>query len=191
MNSSVLLINGSIRSGGNTDILVEKIIEGVKSINVDVASIELKNKTILNCTGCYGCLNESKCPLEDDMTDIYTKINKAELVIFASPLYWGGVTGLMKTFIDRLFFYYHPQNKKFISGKKVITITTMNQKNTKHEAENLIHFYTRLFTSLEIKLIDNFLFGDIMEKGAILNKEEYLSQAYSIGRNLKELIERQ
>jgi multimeric flavodoxin WrbA len=39
-------------------------------------------------------------------------------LILASPLYWCGVTGLMKTFLDRLFFYYHPRNKDLISGKK-------------------------------------------------------------------------
>jgi multimeric flavodoxin WrbA len=190
MENSVLLINGSIRVDGNTDILVAKITEGAKDIGINTSLIELKNKKILNCNGCYVCLNKSTCSLEDDMTDIYNQINKAEIMIFLSPLYWCGVTGLMKTFIDRLFFYYHPQNKKLISGKKAIIVTVMNQKDTTQETEILIDFYNRLFASLEIKLSDKFLFGDVMGKGAILNKDEYLHQAYSIGRNLNKLIKK-
>ena len=110
MAESILIVNGATRIDGNTDILVGKIIDGAKNAGLNTNLVELKNKNISNCIGCYTCLKESKCFFQDDMTAIRNFINESELLIFASPLYWCGVTGLMKTFLDRLFFYYHPEN---------------------------------------------------------------------------------
>lgn len=121
------------------------------------------------------------------MTEIRNQINAAELMILASPLYWCGVTGLMKTFLDRLFFYYHLQNKGLITGKKAIIVTPMNQKNVDYESEVLVAFYNRLLGCLGVKIINMSFFNDIMEKGAVLKKPEYLKQAYAIGTNLKNL----
>ena len=127
MAESILIINGAIRINGNTDILVRKITDGAKNNNVNPKLIELKNKNISNCIGCYTCLKESKCSFQDDMTEIRNNINKTELIIFASPLYWCGVTGLMKTFLDRFFFYYHPQTRNLIAGKKAIIINNVHE----------------------------------------------------------------
>jgi len=190
MDEPVLIINGATRINGNTDILIERIITGAKDVGLKPALIELRHRRISNCIGCYQCLKESKCSFQDDMTEIRNYINKAELVVFASPLYWCGVTGLMKTFIDRLFFYYHPQNMPLISWKKAIIITPMNQKNVDFESEVLVEFYKRLLDCLDVRIMEMFFFSDIMEKGAASGKQEYLDKAYKIGTNLIKYIEK-
>ncbi len=187
MAESVLIVNGATRINGNTHIITCKIIEGANSVGLNPTLVDLRNKHISNCIGCYKCLRESKCNFQDDMTEIRNQINDAELMILASPLYWCGVTGLMKTFLDRLFFYYHPENKALIAGKKAIIVTPMNQKNVDFESEVLVEFYNRLFGCLGVKIIDMLFFSDIMEKGSVLKKPEYLRQAYDIGINLKGL----
>lgn len=184
MDESLLIINGATRINGNTDILVERIIVGAKDIGLNPVLIELRKKRISNCIGCYQCLKESKCSFQDDMTEIRNQINKAELIILASPLYWCGVTGLMKTFIDRLFFYYHPQNKPLIAGKKAIIVTPMNQSDVDFESQVLVEFYKRLLNCLGIKIMEMFFFSNIMGKGAVSGKPDYLDQAYKIGTNL-------
>jgi multimeric flavodoxin WrbA len=189
MFKNVLIINGSTRINGNTDILINKIIEGSVGTGVDITLINLRDKKISDCIGCYQCLKESKCSSHDDMTGIRDEIHKAELMIFASPLYWCGVTGLMKIFIDRLFFYYHPQNRNLISGKKAIIVVPMNQRDVTHESKILVEFYNRLFNCLGVKIVDMFFFSDIMEKGAIMDKLECLDRAYSVGKKLINWIE--
>ena len=184
MSKSILIINGAARVNGNTDILVDKIIEGSINAGVNVTIFKLREKRIANCIGCYQCLKESTCSFQDDMTDLRRAIEKSDLMVLASPLYWCGVTGLMKTFIDRLFFYYHPQNRGSISGKKAMIVTPMNQKDVAHESEVLIEFYNRLFNCLRVKIVNMFFFSDIMEKGAVLNKPAYINQAYSVGKDL-------
>lgn len=187
MAESILIVNGATRINGNTDILVGKIIDGAKNAGLNPNLVELKNKNISNCIGCYTCLKESKCFFQDDMTEIRNFINKSELLILASPLYWCGVPGLMKTFLDRLFFYYHLQNKGLIAGKKAIILTPMNQKNVDFESKILVEFYNRLLDCLGVKIINMFFFSDIMVKASVLKKPEYLEQAYTIGMNLKDL----
>lgn len=184
MNKSPLIINGSTRVNGNTDIIIDKIIEGARSVDLVPSLIVLRDKQVSNCIGCFQCLEEYKCSINDDMNEIRNSIDKSELLIFASPLYWCGVTGLMKTFLDRLFCYYHPQNQKIIAGKKAIIVTPMNQMNIENESKILVEFYNRLFNCIGITVLDMLFFGDLMEKGAVINKPEYLEKAYSIGNEL-------
>jgi multimeric flavodoxin WrbA len=184
MLNTALIINGTIRSNGNTDILINKFVEGSTNAGWNIKHTKLRKEKIANCIGCYQCMKGSACSLQDDMTIVRDDINKAECIVFASPLYWWGVTGLMKTFIDRLFFYYHSQNKRLISGKKAIVITPMAEKDVDSTADLLVEFYKRLCNRLEVNLVEMALFGGIMEKGAILNKMEWLDKAYTLGENL-------
>ena len=189
MKKRAIIINGAIRAKGNTDTLVNKIIEGSSATNIEADLVILREKTVGNCIGCYQCLAKSSCSIQDDMTEIRSVIQTAQLLIFASPLYWCGVTGLMKTFIDRLFYYYHLKTKPKIAGKKAIIVTPMNQQNVVYESEILIQFYTRLLNCLGIKDIDMFFFGDIMKKEDLSQKPQYLKAAYSMGKNLAKKIE--
>ena len=190
MKKRAVIINGAIRVQGNTDTLVNKIIQGSSGTDVEVDLVTLREKKVGNCMGCYQCLAKSSCAIQDDMTQLRRFIENAQLLIFASPLYWCGVTGLMKTFIDRLFFYYHLETKPWISGKKAVIITPMNQQNVVYESETLVHFYTRLLNCLGIKDIDMFFFGDIMKKEDLSQKPHYLKKAYRIGKNLANIIEK-
>ena len=185
MNKSALIVNGATRPGGNTDILVERVVAGARDANVVPSVVELRNKQISNCIGCYQCLSLSTCSFQDDMTQIRALIEDADLLVLASPLYWCGVTGLMKIFIDRLFFYYHSGTKPLISGKKAVLLTPMNQKNVEFESQVLVEFYKRLFNCLGIEIVDMVFFGDIMGKGIVREKLEYLEQAYEVGTRFK------
>jgi multimeric flavodoxin WrbA len=184
MSDPVLIINGATRANGNTDMLVDIIIAGARDAGVNPVLIALRNKHISNCIGCYQCLKTSKCSFQDDMTKIRDLITDAELMVLASPLYWCGVTGLMKTFIDRLFFYYHPQTRSLMSGKRAMILTPMNQKDVEFESQVLVEFYKRLLRCLNVEIADMFFFGDIMRKGEVLDRPEYLDQAYRIGISL-------
>lgn len=184
MAKNILIINGSTRKNGNTDIIINKIIEGSINAGVKINLVNLRKKNISDCNGCYFCYKSNKCAIKDDMKEIYNRINKSELIIFASPIYWWGVTGIMKIFIDRLYFYYSSHNKSLISGKKAIVIAPMNMNQDNYNTKIFIEFYNILFDNLDIMKINMFFFSDISEKGAILNNQDYIKQAYSLGKNL-------
>ena len=189
MNSKVLVINGATRSNGNTDILVKRIQEGSSAIDLDIDLVILREKKIENCIGCYQCLEKGICSIQDDMEKIRTLIEKARILVLASPMYWCGVTGLMKTFIDRLFYYYHPDTKGRLVGKRAMIITPMNQSNVVYESETLVQFYSRLLNCLGIRPIEMFFFGGIMRQSDLKNKPHYLKAAYEIGKNFEMLLQ--
>ena len=190
MKHDILLINGSTRKNGNTDIIVKKILEGAESKNISLTSIELKKKKISDCTGCYNCYREVKCPYEDDMQPIYKDFEKCELIVLASPMYWWFVTGLMKTFLDRLYLYYPRQNTGIIAGKKAIIVTPMFVSGVEEESGILVEFYRLILKRLGITIVDRFFFSGLSEKDDVLKNPEYLDTAYRLGQNLQGYLEK-
>ena len=126
MAKKVLVINGSLRVRGNTDTLMANLLKGTENTDIIATRYLLRDKKISDCNGCYYCYKNNSCSIKDDMQNIYEEIQKSDLLILASPLYWWGVTGLMKTFIDRLYLYYPRTNTGLIAGKKAIIITPMH-----------------------------------------------------------------
>lgn len=185
MAKSIAIFNGSPREGGNTDAVAGKLAEGARSRAQAVRCYQLRDLKIQNCIGCCTCKRESRCQFDDDMTEIRRSIQACGIMVFASPNYWCEVTGLMKTFIDRLYFYHHPENSHLISGKKALILTTLGEKdNIEYESAVLVEFYRRLLKSLKVEILDMLFFSDLMEKDAILKKPEYLERCFSLGKRL-------
>lgn len=186
MNEEILAINGATRECGNTDAIVKKFVGGVQAAGLDVQSATLRELNISDCIGCCKCLKESNCNFRDDMTHLRDAIVKSEILVFASPLYFCEVTGLMKNFLDRLYFFYHDVNKHLVSGKRALIITTLGEKETDYETVVLEEFYKRFLRTLDLTLLDMVYFADLMEKDAINQKPEYLERIFNIGKNLTE-----
>lgn len=182
--NNVLILNGATRINGNTDLILKNIFNSSANTAVKITQINLRKMKIADCIGCFQCQDGNRCSINDDMSQVREEINKSELLIFASPVYWWGVTGIMKIFIDRLFFYHSPFNKQLIAGKKAITIAPMNMNSDNHKTKILINFYEILFKNLDIELVDKYYFGNINEKAEICAKPEYLKQIDNLGKNL-------
>ena len=107
----ILVINGSPR-GQNcyTFHYLNRFVQGLKQGNASVEMIELNTKKINSCTGCFHCWkNDSgRCIQKDDVNDIYDRYYDSDLIIYAFPLYWDTVPGIMKNFIERAFCHEHP-----------------------------------------------------------------------------------
>ncbi|WP_455644760.1 flavodoxin family protein [Methanosphaera sp.] len=98
----VIGIVGSPRSNGNTEFLVKTALDKINEENIDVELITLHDKNINFCIGCDECKKTNKCIINDDMNELTQKVKDADGVIMSSPVYFGDMTGLAKTFIDRL-----------------------------------------------------------------------------------------
>ncbi len=96
-----LVILGSPRVKMNTDVLLEEVIKGLKSKNVQVEKIELGRLRFDPCISCNVCGKTGHCYKKDDMTDIYDKFNNADIIVIGSPMYFNSVTAITKTMIDR------------------------------------------------------------------------------------------
>lgn len=184
LTKRVLVFNGSLREHGNTDTLVASFIEGVNAGDLSARSVVLRELALHDCIGCCQCQREGTCNFADDMTHLRDMITKSDVLVFASPNYWCEVTGLMKTFIDRLYFFHHKENRHLIAGKKAVIITTLGEKDADYECQVLVDFYKRCMHSLGIDIINWLFFADLMEKEAIKKKPAYMEQAFEAGRAL-------
>lgn len=108
----ILGISGSPKPYGNTFQCLNKILNHAReNLDVETEIINLAQLNIAECNGCYRCWTEGNiekgCPaFDDDMNQLYPKIASADGYVFATPTYFGSVTGLMKNFIDRFLPFY-------------------------------------------------------------------------------------
>ena len=91
------IVNGATRVNGNTDIILGRLAESALESDVQVTQIDVRKKKIKDCIGCFQCEDHTVCSIRDDMADVYEEINMSGLIVFASPIYWWGVTGIMKS----------------------------------------------------------------------------------------------
>lgn len=109
--AKVLIIASSWRKNSNSTGLAKQVAKGAKSIKHDVHFMDVSRLNIGPCRGCEGCHQpKSKgCVVKDDMQALYPRFNEADVVIFASPIYWFNLGGQIKQFIDRLYAVALPE----------------------------------------------------------------------------------
>ncbi len=124
----VLSIIGSPIKNGTTEKLVDELNKGVisKHSNGEVDKLFLQDYHIEACFACNSCQKtlDSRCVIQDDMTDIYPKIVEADILVFATPIYWWNMSAQLKLFIDRMYALLKDEDVSNFSGKKVVLITT-------------------------------------------------------------------
>ena len=102
----VIVISTSLRHGSNSDMLADRFAEGAKAAGNEVEKISLVGKHIEFCKGCLGCHKLGRCVIKDDVNDIMAKVIKADVVCWATPIYYYEMSGQMKTLIDRMNAMY-------------------------------------------------------------------------------------
>ncbi len=116
MNKKILVISGSPRKGGNSDTLCDQFIQGCTGQGNSAEKIYLSDYKINFCTACYACKQSGKCVQKDDMQKIIDKMEKADIIVLSTPVYFYAINGQMKTMIDRTMACYYPrtlENKEF------------------------------------------------------------------------------
>jgi len=98
---NVLIFSGSPRKRGNTETLIDKVVDGIVQNGSTYKVVRLADAKIHPCLGCGGCEKEGMCDIDDEMQSLDTKITAADRIIIASPIYFYGVTAQTKAFVDR------------------------------------------------------------------------------------------
>lgn len=98
----IIGIVGSPRKDGNTEFMVKTALDEINKHGIETELITLHDKNISYCTGCDKCKSTNQCIINDDMQELTRKVQDADGIIMSSPVYFGDMTGLAKTFIDRL-----------------------------------------------------------------------------------------
>lgn len=101
MNKKVLILSSSPRKGGNSEALAAAFAEGAKEAGNQVETIYLREKQYSFCRGCLACQSIGHCVINDDTIEIVKKMHDADVLVFASPVYYYSISGQLKTMLDR------------------------------------------------------------------------------------------
>ena len=101
MNKKVLIISSSPRKNGNSETLAASFAKGAREAGNQVETVYLREKQIGFCKGCFACLKLGHCVIQDDAVEIAAKMHDADVLVFATPVYYYCVSGQLKTMLDR------------------------------------------------------------------------------------------
>jgi multimeric flavodoxin WrbA len=130
---NIVALMGSPRPNGTSATLARKFLAKAEERGFTPIVHELNSLTYRGCQGCYACkTSRAGCVLQDDLTRVLADVAKADLMVLATPVYFGDLTAQLKGFIDRTFSYFAPDYRtsatpsRLAPGKKLVFIQTQN-----------------------------------------------------------------
>lgn len=112
----ITVLMGSPNKKGSTNLLIESFQKGALEKGHDVEVIDIAHKNIHPCTGCVACGYEGPCVQKDDMYEVRDQILNSDMIVFASPLYYYGMSAQLKTVIDRFCFFNSSLHQKHLKS---------------------------------------------------------------------------
>lgn len=177
MSKNVLIISTSLRKGGNSEILAEEFAKGANQTGNIVEKISLYGKTIGFCKGCFACQKTQRCVIQDDADNIVQKMKKADIIVFATPIYYYEMSGQMKTILDRS----NPLFSSDYSFREIYLLATAadTEKSAMDGAIKGLQGWISCFGKSKLKGV---VYGvDATESGSIM-KTPAIQTAFEIGK---------
>ena len=180
MIKKILIVSSSLRSGSNSEILAHEAEKGAKDAGNEVEFINLKGKEIKFCIGCLSCQQTHKCVLKDDMADLIGKVQSADAIIFATPIYYYEMSGQLKTFLDRCNPLF-PQENKF----KDVYLITSAYASSEHAADRAINGIKGWIECFEqSRFAGALVVGGVDTPKSATNRDDLLKKAYELGKTV-------
>jgi len=183
----VLGINGSPRIGGNTDILLDKVLEGAGSKGAETEKVILNKLKFSPCQECEGIIDYGECVIHDDMHELYRKIKDADALVLASPVFFGSLSAQTKMMIDRFQCVWRLKymlNKDTGYKKKKGVFISVEGSNRDDFFENAKSIARNLFATINADYEGELLCSGVDKKANILNHPGCLKKAFELGAKL-------
>ncbi|HWR05322.1 flavodoxin family protein [Sporomusa sp.] len=176
---------GSPRKNGNTDVLVQKALEGARAQGSETELFHLNELAARGCQACYGCKKAGKCVINDDLTNVFTAIETADGIVLGSPIYFGRFTAQTATFMDRLYGYIKPDSTSSLgTGKKFGLVFTQGQPDASLYT-GTTEATARVLARVGFVAGPGTLVGSgLGEPGIARENEQFLQAAFAIGQEL-------
>jgi multimeric flavodoxin WrbA len=184
----VLGIHGSPRSGGNSDLLLDQALEGAVEAGAVPDRIYVRDLKISGCLECGGCDETGACVIPDEMDAIYPRLQDAEVIIMAAPMFFYGVPAQLKALVDRSQALWsgrrlvktRDQWKTHDHGRGYFIAVGATKGKTMFDGAKMMakYFYDALDKSYEGGLF----YAQIEKKGSIRDHPQALREAFELGR---------
>lgn len=178
--SKICVIIGSPRKGGNTQLLAESFISGAVESGNSIDVISVADYDIHGCLGCNACFrNGGICVQNDGMAEIYTRMSHADILVFATPIYFFTLSSQLKAIIDRL---HNPIKDRFSVRKLVLLAVSASSRQTVYEP--VLAVYNAALNHFSLENGGVICVGGMKEKGDIINHPA-LKEAFEMGKKIK------
>lgn len=179
MGKNILVISSSLRKNSNSEALADEFLKGAKEAGHNVEKLSLVGKTINFCKGCLACNTTLKCVIDDDSREITEKMLNADILVFATPVYYYSVCGQLKTLLDRA-------NPLFASDYKfrdiyLLATATEDEAETVKGTETAVQGWIDCFEKANLK--KTIFAGGVNDAGDIKGHSA-LKEAYETGLKL-------
>ncbi|MBN2453440.1 MAG: flavodoxin family protein [Candidatus Omnitrophica bacterium] len=183
---NVVGISGSPRRHGSTETLLDRLLEGAVSAGADVEKIVLNELTFRPCQECGGCDRTGACVIKDDMEFIYRRIEDADGIVVASPVFFANVSAQTKMMIDRfqcawVAKYALKKERRTKKQKGIfISVSAAHRKDFFDSSKLVVKSF---FATLDIEYAGELLCGGITNKSDIDSNEKLLKSAFELGKS--------
>lgn len=174
----ILVLTGSPRKNGNSNTLADYFIKGAVESGHEVVRFDSAFKNVHPCIACNSCGMNGDCVFQDDFNEVIDNIVDADMVVFATPMYYFGFSTQLKTVIDR---FYSINGKIHVPKKSALLMTYANTASS--EAEPIKKHYEVLLNYLGWSDVGQIIAPGMWPAGAI-NGTKYTTQAYELGKSL-------
>ena len=176
--SKIVILIGSMRKGGNTELLVNSFAEGAKDNNeIEIMSVsDFKVNPCIGCNSCFTRENNS-CFQDDDMKLVYEKLEEADMLVVASPVYFYGLSAQLKAIIDRL---HTPMRNRFKIKK--LALILVGAATLPELFDSIITQYKLILNFFQLEDAGMVLVRGARDKGDVT--EESLKEAYALGKSI-------
>lgn len=181
---NILVITGSPRTKGNSDLMADAFIKGAESQGHKTTKFEAAKKAIGGCRACGKCWSRGNaCIFRDAFSELEPLIESADVLVLVSPLYWFSMSAQIKAAIDRLNAYDSPDCKRPLKIKESVLLTCAGQSGDSGEFDGIINTYKHIIRYLKCTNTGILTVANVQEKGDIL-KTDALLQAELLGRKV-------
>ena len=174
---NILILSGSPRKGGNTELLVDAFAKGAMEHH-QVEIVSVRDYKVNPCMGCNACFKTNGiCAQKDDMSVIYEKMSQADMLVIASPVYFYGISAQLKAIIDRC---HNPIRDTF--HIKQMALLLVGAASLPELFDSILAEYNLCLRFFDIKDAGKVLVRGVKDKGDI-NHTDALNEAYTLGQN--------
>ena len=179
MSKRVLIISSSLRKGGNSETLAAAFAKGAQEAGHQAETVYLREKQYSFCKGCFACLKLGHCVIKDDAVEIAAKMHDADVLVFATPVYYYCVSGQLKTMLDRanpLFDTDYAFTKAYL-----LATAAEDEPETVEGTVKAVQGWVDCFPRCQ--LVETVFAGGVNEVGEIIGHPA-LDRAYQVGKEI-------
>lgn len=177
----VLGIVGSPRKKGNTNAMVDAILQGAATKGAGVEMVHLSKQKIKPCKACNVCREKGKCRHDDDMEELLAMMKESDVWVFGTPVYWWGPTAQMKTFVDR---WYQDVNGLRNSGKKKVILAIPYGDTDSSTARNTIGMFKESLKYLKKDIVEIIEGPGMVDLHDAEKNEELMRLCMKVGKQI-------